>query len=267
MMKKIIVLFNGINAPWHITTFAINIAKQNDAEVHALFLRDEKISNPYPSDIKSAQTNFPGDNEENSDEQLEEKNIQLFKTFCDDEKVKCSFERDVSLKKFVELSAAADCIVTDSHDDFRKYSLKDILAEIRCPICLISINATKIKIAILLYDGSDDALLAIKTYSNLFPKLCKKKTYLVTVNEKEKIKRKQRESIYQKLEKRFSDLEMVSLTGKVERELLEFLDDHTENAIVVMGAYGRSTISLLFKPSLSNVVLNQSRTSLFIAHD
>ena len=267
MMKKIIVLFNGINAPWHITTFALNIAKQNNAEVHALFLKDEKISNPYPSDIKSAQTNFPGENEADSNEQLEEKNIQLFKTFCEDEKVKCSFERDVSLKKLIDLSSDADCVVTDSHDDFRKYSLKDIMAEVNCPICLISVNATKIKTAILLYDGSDDALLAIKTYSNLFPKLCKKKTYLVTINEKEKIKKKHRESIYQKLEKRFSDLEMVSLTGKVEKKLIEFLDEHTENAIVVMGAYGRSAISLLFKPSLSNVVLNQSRTSLFIAHD
>ena len=66
------------------------------------------------------------------------------------------------------------------------------MAEVKCPICLISVNATKIKTAILLYDGSDDALLAIKTYSNLFPKLCKKKTYLVTINEKEKIKEAQR---------------------------------------------------------------------------
>jgi len=267
MMKKIIVLFNGINAPWHITTFALNIAKQNNAEVHALFLKDETPGYIYPSDITSVQKDFSPKQEKPDNEILEEKNIQLFKTFCADEKVKCSFEKDVSLKKLIDLSSDADCVVTDSHDDFRKYSLKDIIAEVNCPICLISVNATKIKTAILLYDGSDDALLAIKTYSNLFPKLCKKKTYLVTINEKEKIKKKHRESIYQKLEKRFSDLEMVSLTGKVEKKLIEFLDEHTENAIVVMGAYGRSTISLLFKPSLSNVVLNQSRTSLFIAHD
>jgi nucleotide-binding universal stress UspA family protein len=266
-MKKIIVLFNGINAPWHITTFALNIAKQNDAEVYALFLKDETSGYIYPSDIASVQQELSPKGEKEDNDNLEEKNIQLFKTFCDDEKVKCSFEKNVSLKKLIDLSSDADCVVTDSHDDFRKYSLKDIMAEVKCPICLISVNATKIKTAILLYDGSDDALLAIKTYSNLFPKLCKKKTYLVTINEKEKMKKKLRESISQKLEKRFSDLEMVSLTGKVEKKLIEFLDEHTENAIVVMGAYGRSAISILFKPSLSNVVLNQSRTSLFIAHD
>ncbi|KAA9041172.1 universal stress protein [Ginsengibacter hankyongi] len=266
-MKKIIVLFNGINAPWHITTFALNIAKQNNAEVQAIFLKDEENSYPFPSDITSVQNDLSPAKEKADDEILEEKNVQLFKTFCEDEKVKCSFELNVSLKKLVDLSTGADCIVADSRDDFRKYSLKDIMAEVKSPLCLISVNATKIKNAILLYDGSDDAMLAIKTYSNLFPKLNKKKTFLVTINEKEKIKRKHREAIFQKLEKRFDDLETVSLTGKLEKKLIEFLDDHTENTMVVMGAYGRSSISLLFKPSLANVVLNQSRTSLFIAHD
>jgi len=266
-MKKIIVLFNGINAPWHITTFALNIAKQNEAEIHALFLKDETAGYGFPSDIATVQQELSPKEEKPKNDTLEEKNIQLFKTFCDDEKVKCSFEKEVSLQKLIEVSSDADCIITDSRDDFRKYSLKDILAEVKCPICLISANATKIKTSILLYDGSDDALLAIKTYSNLFPKFCKKKAYLVTINEKEKMKKKHRAAVSQKLEKRFSDLEVISLTGKLEKKLLEFLDVHTENAMVVMGAYGRSSISLLFKPSLSNVVLNQTRTSLFITHD
>jgi nucleotide-binding universal stress UspA family protein len=266
-MKKIIVLFNGINAPWHITTFALNIAKHNNAEVHAMFLKDETNEYPFPSDISSVQKALSPNNEEVDNDKLQEKNVQLFKTFCEDEKVKCSFEMNISLKKLVDLSSGADCLVADSQDDFRRYSLKDIMAEVKCPMCLISVNATKIKVGILLYDGSEDALLAIKTYSNLFPKLCKKKTYLVTINEKIKIKKKQRESVAQKLEKRFSDLEIVSLEGNLEKKLIEFLDDHTEDTMVVMGAYGRSAISLLFEPSLANVVLNQSRTSLFIAHD
>jgi nucleotide-binding universal stress UspA family protein len=266
-MKKILVLFNGVNAPWHVSTFAINFAKQNEAEVFALFLKDETYGYPYPSDIGSVQSDLLPEKEKADNKELKEKNIQIFKTFCADENVKFDFDKDVSLKKVMELSSDAYCIVTDSHDDFRKYSLKDILEKAKCPICLISTNATKVKIGILLYDGSDDSLLAIKTYSDLFPKLRKKKTYVVTINENEKIKKKQRQLVLQKLEKRFSDLEMVSLTGKVEKKLVEFLDDHTENAMVVMGAYGRSAISLLFKPSLANVVLNQSRTSLFIAHD
>jgi hypothetical protein len=267
MMKKIIVLFNGIRAPWHITTFAINIAKQSNAEVNALFLKDERRDNPYPDDMESTEINLTGKKEEVENEELKEKNIELFKTFCNDEKVQCHFEKNISLNQLVDFSSGTDLIVTDSHDDLQRYSLKDILAGVNCPVCLISVNATEIKKTVLLYDGSEDALHAITTYSKLFPKLCKGKTYLVTINPKEKVKMVDRKAIMKELKQKFSNLEMVSLSGNLEKKLIEFLDEHTENTIVVMGAYGRSAISRLFNPSLSRVILEQSRTSLFIAHD
>ena len=81
-MKKIIVLFNGINAPWHITTFALNIARQSNAQVHALFLNDERRDNPYPNDMKSTGINLTGKSEKTENEELEEKNIEVFKAFC-----------------------------------------------------------------------------------------------------------------------------------------------------------------------------------------
>jgi nucleotide-binding universal stress UspA family protein len=266
-MKKIIVLFNGIRAPWHVTTFSLNIAKQSSAELYALFLKDERRDNPYPDDMELTEINLTGKEEKAENEELEEKNIEVFKTFCDDEKVKCHFEKNISLKQLVEFSSGADLIVADSHDDLQRYSLKDILAEVNCPVCLISVNATEIKKTILLFDGSEDALHAITTYSRLFPKLCKEKSYLVTINAKEKVKKADGKAIVQKIEQIFSNLQIVSLSGNLDKKLIEFLDDHTENTIVVMGAYGRSAISRLFKPSLSNIILEQSRTSLFIAHD
>lgn len=266
-MKKIVVLFNGINAPWHITTFALNIARQNDAEVHALFLKDEISGYPYPSDIDSVQAEVTGKKEEKSNEELEEKNIELFKSFCDDEKVICHFQKNVTIKQLIDFSSDADCIVADSHDHLKRYSLKDILIQVKCPVCLISANATKIKSTVFIYDGSDGAISAIKTYNNLFPKAVKKKSYLVTISENEKIKKKDREEIFKKIEKRFPDLEKVSFSKKIEKKLIEFLDDHTEDTIVVMAAFGESAISRLFKPGIANLVMEQTRTSLFVVHN
>jgi nucleotide-binding universal stress UspA family protein len=267
MMKKIIVLTNGISAPWHIITFALNIARQSNAEVYALFLKDERRNNPYPSDMESTETNLYGKKAEVENEELEEKNIAVFKTFCDNEKVKCHVEKNISLEQLIDSSSGADLIVADLRDDLQRYSLKDILAGVNCPVCLISVNATEIKKTILLYDGSEDALHAITTYSILFPKLCKEKSYLVTINANKKVKKMDLKAIMQKLEQKFSNLQMVSLSGNLDKKLIEFLDEHTENTMVVMGAYGRSAISRLFNPSLSNIILEQSRTSLFIAHD
>jgi hypothetical protein len=260
-MKKILVLFNGINAPWHITTFALEVAKKNNSEVHVLFLKDVAIDYPYPSDITSVQKDYSSKKEKADNKKLEDKNVALFTTFCNDEKVACYFEKNVSLKKLVDFTADADIIITDSHDDFQKYALKDILAQSKCPICLISANATKIRTNVLLYDGSDDAIHAIETYCNLFSKLCGEKSFILTINEG-KVNKLPSKSLLQK----FNNIKAVSLSGNMEKKLIEFLDEHTENTMVVMGAYGRSAISRLFKPSLSNVIINQSRTSLFIAH-
>ncbi len=266
-MKKIVVLFNGINAPWHITTFALNIARQNNAEVHALFLKDELSGYPYPSDIDSVEADVTGKTERKLNEELEEKNIELFKSFCDDEKVTCYFQRDVTVKQLVDFSSDADCIVADSHDDLKRYSLQDILNQVKCPVCLISANATKIKSTVFVYDGSEGAISAIKTYYSLFPKSGKKKSYLVTISENEKIKKKYREEIFKKVGKRFPDLEKISFSKKIEKKLIEFLDDHTEDTMVVMAAFGESAISRLFKPGIANLVMEQTRTSLFVVHD
>lgn len=171
------------------------------------------------------------------------------------------------MKQLVDFSSGADFIAADPHDDLQRYSFKDILAEVNCPVCLISVNATEINRTILLYNGREDSLHAITTYSGLFPKLCKEKSYLVTINAKEKVKKEDRKAIRQKLEQKFSNLEMVSLSGNPGKKLIEFPGGHTENAIVAMGAYGRSAISRLFNPGLSNVIPEQSRTSLFVAHD
>ena len=120
MMKKIIVLINGIRAPWHIITFSLNIAKQNNAGVYALFIKNERRNFSYPSDMESTETNLTGEKEKVENEHLEEKNIEVFKSFCNDEKVKCHFEKNISLKQLVDASSGADIIVADSHDDFQR---------------------------------------------------------------------------------------------------------------------------------------------------
>ncbi len=55
-MKKILVVFNGINAPWHILRFAVNIAKKNGSLVHGFFLMDREIKDPYPNDLALTET-------------------------------------------------------------------------------------------------------------------------------------------------------------------------------------------------------------------
>ncbi len=77
-MKKILIVFNGINAPWHILKFATNIAKTNGAMVHGIFLMDHEIKDPYPNDLALTETHVNRDSISEEDAILESHNISMF---------------------------------------------------------------------------------------------------------------------------------------------------------------------------------------------
>ena len=57
-MKKILVVFNGINVPWHILNFATDIAKRNSSQIDGIFLRDQEIVYPFPNDLSFTEIDF-----------------------------------------------------------------------------------------------------------------------------------------------------------------------------------------------------------------
>ena len=57
-----------------------------------------------------------------------------------------------------------------------------------------------------------------------------------------------------------------TIKGNPNEELVEFVERAPQGTLVVMGAFGRKGLSALFHSSLSQVLLDQTRASLFIAH-
>jgi nucleotide-binding universal stress UspA family protein len=56
------------------------------------------------------------------------------------------------------------------------------------------------------------------------------------------------------------------LTGDAETKLLDYLKLSGDNAVVVMGAYGRSALSRMFHQSLSNRIIQEVNIPVFITH-
>ena len=64
----------------------------------------------------------------------------------------------------------------------------------------------------------------------------------------------------------FTTFNRIELHGNLKTELVNFLKENETNVLVVMGAFGRSVISRLFHRSLSNIILEETRVSLFTTH-
>ena len=263
-MKKILVVFNGINAPWHILRFATNIAKTNGSLVYGIFLMDREIKNPYPNDMELTETDVTRGSVSEEDAILESHNITMFENICKISGVDCQIEKDFLLEELIEQSRQADLIIADTTPDFQEYSLNDILKDAHCPVCLVSINMTVVEKVILLYDGSPSSKFAIERFNDLFPNWTHLPTTLLSINPPEKFENE--DYVNNWLPKHFTQLDNVHLHGNEKKELVNFLNKDVNNVLVVMGAFGRNIISRFFHRSLSNVILNETKVSLFTTH-
>lgn len=70
----------------------------------------------------------------------------------------------------------------------------------------------------------------------------------------------------EKLQLRFSNLTLQIEKGRKKKEFKNFLDQLSNPSLVVMGAFGRSTLSDFFNPSLAWTALKEKNISLFVVH-
>jgi len=125
----------------------------------------------------------------------------------------------------------------------------------------------QIKNIVLTYDGKESSVFAIRAFSNLFATSVKNKivsTLTVTPGADEEIKNEK--YLMELVKQHFSNVGMQLLTGSsTSQEILNFAEN-VEHPLVIMGAYGRSTISNLIIPSVARRIIKKRRIPLFIAH-
>ncbi len=145
--------------------------------------------------------------------------------------------------------------------------LYQILKKSRCPVLIIPENMYQTKNIVLTYDGKESSVFAIRAFSNLFAIAVKNKivsTLTVTPGADEEIKNEK--YLMELVKQHFSNVGMQLLTGSsTSQEILNFAEN-VEHPLVIMGAYGRSTISNLIIPSVARRIIRKRRIPLFIAH-
>ena len=145
--------------------------------------------------------------------------------------------------------------------------LYQILKKSRCPVLIVPEGMYRTKNIILTYDGKESSVFAIRAFSSLFASAVKNKivtNLTVSPNADEEIKNEK--FLMELVKLHFNNVGMQLLTGtNTSFEILNFAES-VENPLVIMGAYGRSTISNLIIPSVARRIIENRRIPLFIAH-
>ncbi len=266
-MEKLLVVLNGMHIPMHVLQFAMDTAKKNKYCIEALFLHEEQshdLGYPFPNDLALTAETVTSETLAEEQEKLLADNIQFVEHECSIVNVPCTIQQRVTLRELVQISASADLLLVDTKAVFQNFELNDLFTDVECPVCSVAATAAKPRHIVFAFDGSEGSKYAIRKFADLFPDLPEADMHLVSVDTDNN---KHGEFINDWLTPRYKSLSTHLLSGNEKEALVDFLRQYPDDALVVMGAFGRSALSRLFHPSLATAVLNNTRLSLFLAHE
>jgi len=206
--------------------------------------------------------------------ELIERNISIFKEGCINRGVCSTVHRDrgVPAHELIEESRFADIIIADSETSFNKrYEgiptefVRDILKKAECPVIIAPENFDAVDEIIFTYNGSASSVFAMKQFTYLFPQFHNKKVSIIQVNKQGKWEDSHRYKFNEWLKEHYDDLHFEALKGEADSNLFDYVFGKG-NIFLVMGAYGRNSLSRFFKRSRADLLIEIAMRPIFIAH-
>lgn len=271
-MKNVLLVFPDYSLPQHVLDFSLEIAKKHTAILYGLFINSLKPINAenylFPNDIDAIHSDFTKEPDKQELERLEKSLITIFENRC--KAMEVPFEiKKIHQNHFDTLTDAsefADLIIMHEKTDPATFSIKSFLKNVRCPVVLLPETLKEIESLIFAFEDHFPGMHAIKMFTYLFPIYKKIPARFVSVVPHNVISIEYKEEINTWLKSHYSDVKIEILRGDVKDILPTYINQH-HNAIVIMGAFGRSGLSLVFKESLGNLIIEKTKAALFIAHD
>jgi hypothetical protein len=272
-MKKVMVILNGLHVSNYIVPAALKLAKSTNSFLHAIFLSQDphqlEYSYFFPNDLTLTENYLTGKSIAEEDKEMIENNIRYFEDECKLMNVPFLVDtrHNYSLNELIACSDFFDLILIDAKVHLYEYLLSDLLADAHCPVLLTTSEMEAINQITFAYDGSHSSMYAIKMFTYLFPEWKDLPTNLVHITSKENRALPNETPVASWLTSHYSSLKTHIIQGNVQPALLEYLKPASKETLLVMGAFGRSSVSRMFHKSLSQAVINQTNAAVFITHN
>jgi nucleotide-binding universal stress UspA family protein len=119
---------------------------------------------------------------------------------------------------------------------------------------------------IFLYDGEPSSIQAIKMYGYIFPDESLRAELVTAKKNKEDKVVPDSHLLKEWLKLNYPETKFKVLLGDPNEEIPRYLREQTENVVVVLGAYGRGSISRMIHRSLADTLITKLNSPLFISH-
>jgi hypothetical protein len=278
-MKNILLAVNPAKLEMNAVDFACYIANLSHSKLTGIFL--ENVLEPEVPELRTfhglpfVETIVAKDIPENKEREKScQSNIRLFNEACINRGVSsCThLESSAPVQEMVTESRFSDLIILNAETSFESETentpttfVKEVMARSECPVILAPLSFEGIDELLFAYDGSSSSVFAIKQFTYLFPELKDKRVVILHVDD-ESSPIKDQNQIENLVKAHYADVSFRVLKGRASDELFGYLLGK-RNMFVVMGAFGRSLFSDLFRPSAARLVVKVINLPIFIAHN
>jgi nucleotide-binding universal stress UspA family protein len=272
-MEKILLAMDGQHQNSQAIDFACYISRLNRARLIGIFLEG---ANDGTGSRKFSHEPIFRDEYTHDGKALDPVSsaVRQFREACVCRDVSARVHRDrgIPMQELIHESRFADLIVIDPEcgfeDSERKGAtgfIEHFLHDAECPVILAPFSFNTLDTVYFTYDGSESSVHAMKQFTYLFPEMATKHVVVISVVEGKDESDINHYRIKEWISTHYQDAAFITLTGKPSDELFGFLLEK-KDAIVVIGAYGRSSISRAFFPSHARLMMKAINLPLFIAH-
>jgi len=279
-MKKILAAIDGLKFSESTCNYAIELAKKSKAYLVGVFLDDYSYHSPKIYELVRSDDEISEQElkqYENEDKMSRDIAAANFKSACEEEAINycVHHDRNIAIHELLHESIYADLVVIDAKETLTHYEenlptrfVRELLSNVECPVLVVPNAFKQIKKIVLLYDGESASVYAIKLFSYLFPDLEKMETEIISVKTIDKDMQGPGNRLMKEFIKRhFPNAVYTTLSGLPDMEIVNYLKNRGEGELIVLGAYRRGAVSMWFKPSLADTLIQELRSPVFIAHN
>ncbi|THU39527.1 hypothetical protein FAM09_13565 [Niastella caeni] len=212
---------------------------------------------------------------EEEDAAAVEKNIERFTSLCQLANIEYRVHKDFTdfaLPGLKKETRFADLLILGSESFYENIGvnepnsyLKEAIHNAECPVLVVPEQFEFPEKNILAYDGSDSSAYAIKQFAYLFPEFTDNKTVLIYARANDEISFPEEQNIEELCSRHFPDLTFFKL-GIDPKKYFALWSSEKKGSILVSGAYGRSSFSMMFKRSFVSDVIRDHKLPVFIAN-
>jgi hypothetical protein len=275
-MKKISAAFDGLKFEEATLKYAIEAADKSKAALSGVFLDDPLYHSYYLYVTSEPPSTMTGRIKRlnKNDRQSRDHAAAVFEETCKQAGLSYIIHRDKSfaLEELIKESIYSDLLIINTTETFTEYNdrvpthfISSLLSTTQCPVFVVPENYVPVERIILLFDGKPASVQAIKMFGYMMPWLTSLPAEVLTVIEPKEHRLPDETLMREFIQCHYPDATYTVLRGDAKEEIVKHLKASPLPALVVCGAYQRSTVSMWFKASMADTLMRELASPLFIA--